>query len=1096
MLTIHHSNHLDVLKDLLVSLIERDPLQDPFTDEQILVQSPGMAQWLRLELASSFGIAAGLAFPLPASFIWNMFKQVLPGVPVRSAFSKDAMTWKLVTLLPSMLEDEAFSPLKHYLEDDPDGVRCYQLAGKVADIYDQYLVYRPDWILAWEAGDDKPDITDDQPWQPILWRALVKHTEALHQSHWHRANLYDQFMKQLSNEDLSNKLPRRLFVFGISALPPNYVDALQMLGEHIEIHLMVTNPCRYYWGDIKDPKYLAKLDARLLPANSTIIAAGESGNPLLASTGKLGRDYLHQLYALPTGEIDAFVEIDKDSVLNTIQSDILNLEDSTDTKSPHLIAATDQSLSVHSCHSAMREVEVLHDHLLKLFDDKPELTPKEIVVMMPDVDTYSPCIQAVFGSAPEQRYIPFSISDLSSTTEHPVLSGLLRLLSLNLSRASAPELLELLEIPAILDRFGLTSDDFNLLREWVQQSGIRWGLDTEHQTRFDVPRRHENTWAFGLRRMLLGYAMPESEGIYQNIFPFEASQGMAADRIGRLATFIEQVEYLVETLEKPRQIADWILYINQLLDNFFTPEAHEYPLDRVRRNLEDLKQQLDDAGYKSPLPLPVLFDYLNERLTGERSSQRFLAGQVNFCTLMPMRSIPFKVVCLLGMNDGAYPRSLPPTGFDLIAKHPMRGDRSRRDDDRYLFLEALLSAREQLYISYVGRSIRDDSERTPSVLITELLDYCCRSCDLADHTGADDKAILNRLIIQHPLQPFSPACFDPDSNLQQSYAEEWLPAARSQTAEVSSTEAGFMNEQLPVAETVTELELSELLRFYRNPCQYFFNRRLKVWFEEEEDAPEDQEPFFLDGLQNYQILTGLLEARIQEGNTSGFEKQLKATGQMPHGHFGDILLDAQKETVESMSDAILPALQTPADDIEVNLKLITRKGEVRLTGWLRSCFESGPVRYRPAKLKGTDIFRAGIEHLAACGSTSPPPKTAFISTDKHVEFEPVATNEALKHLTTLVEYFQNGLSHPLPFFPLAIWAWLQQKDEDEDKAQVAAEKAFCDAWNERGDAFDAYISRVYPTLEQETYKQMTELADTLMYPLTTLMTEVKQEAAE
>ena len=372
-----------------------------------------------------------------------------------------------------------------------------------------------------------------------------------------------------------------------------------------------------------------------------------------------------------------------------------------------------------------------------------------------------------------------------------------------------------------------------------------------HQSGFDLPPRNENTWSFGLRRMLMGYAMPESEGIYQDVYPFDASQGIAAERIGRLATFIEQIENLVQTIEQPRQITEWILYINQLLENFFTPEAHEYPLDRVRRNLEDLKQQLDDAGFGEPLPLPVLFDYLNEKLTGERGSQRFLAGQVNFCTLMPMRSIPFKVVCLLGMNDGAYPRSLPPTGFDLIAKHSRRGDRSRRDDDRYLFLEALLSAREQLYISYVGRSIRDDSERTPSVLVTELLDYCCRAFDLEETKGASDNAILKQLIIQHPLQPFSPACFIPDKyNSSHSYASEWLAAACSQSEINRESEDAFLANDLPPAERVQELELTELLRFYRNPCQYFFNRRLKVWFESEDEAPEDQEPFNLNGLEN------------------------------------------------------------------------------------------------------------------------------------------------------------------------------------------------------------------------------------------------------
>ncbi|WP_461538016.1 exodeoxyribonuclease V subunit gamma [Spongorhabdus nitratireducens] len=1086
MLTVHHSNQLDVLKDLLVSLIQRDPIQDPFTDEQILVQSPGMAQWLRLELAKSLGIAAGTAFPLPASFIWEMFKRTLPGVPARSAFTKDSMTWKLVTLLPTLLDQEAFAPLRHYLEDDPDGIRCYQLAGKIADTYDQYLVYRPDWVLDWEAGDDRTDITADQPWQPILWRALVKHTADLGQSHWHRANLYEQFTQQLQKKTATGVLPKRLFVFGISALPPNYVEALKALGEHIEVHLMITNPCRYYWGDIKDPKYLARLDARLLPSSQKTSAAGEAGNPLLASMGKLGRDYLHQLYELPAGEIDAFVDIDRDNLLANIQADILNLEDNTEVSSPFTIKDNDHSLSLHSCHSPMREVEVLHDHLLGLLEQNPALTPKDIVVMMPDVDSYSPCVQAVFGSAPEQRFIPFSVSDLSTTTEHPVLEGLLHLLSLNTSRASAPELLELLEIPAILDRFGLTSGDFELLREWVPSAGIRWGLNEDHQTSCDLPARNSNTWAFGLRRMLLGYAMPEAAGLYQDIYPFEASQGMAAERIGRLASFIEQIEYLSETLEQPRSAPDWILYINQLLESFFTPEAHEYPLDRVRRHLEELKQQLEDAGYTDTLPLPVLFDYLNERLSNERGSQRFLAGQVNFCTLMPMRSIPFKIVCLLGMNDGAYPRSLPPTGFDLIARHTQRGDRSRRDDDRYLFLEALLSARQQLYISYVGRSIRDDSERTPSVLVTELLDYCCRSCTLESDIDASDKQISAKLLQQHTLQPFSPECFKPD---HQSYAAEWLPAAISQNAESTEYTTEFLNQELPAAEVVKELELSELLRFYRNPCKYFFNRRLKVWFEAEDETLEEQEPFNLDGLQRYQILGGLLESQLKHGNTDGYEAALQASGQLPHGHFGDILLDDQKETITEMSKELLPAIQNPVDDIEVDLELQTKQGSVRLTGWLRGCYESGLVRYRTAQIKGTDILRAGIEHLACCASGHDH-KTLLAGTEDQMIFHPVPPDDAIKHLQLLAEYYQSGLDQPLPFFPLTIWAWLKSGEDEE-----TAHKAFYDTWNKRGESLDPYIARVYPVLESDVYSRMKNLAEKLMKPVTQLTSDNKSGEA-
>ena len=1088
MLSIYHSNRLDVLKDLLVELLRRGPLQNPLQNEQILVQSPGMAQWLRLQLAEGLGIAAALEFPLPASFLWTMYTRVLPDVPTRSAFNKEAMTWKIMTLLPKMIDQPAFASLKQYLSDDDDGIRCFQLAGKIADIFDQYLVYRPDWINEWETGEDSAGISSDHPWQPELWRTLVAKTEELGQSPWHRANMHHRFIEELTENNHREELPQRLFVFGISALPPHFVESLQAIASQTDVHLLIMTPCQHYWGDERDPKYLRKLASQKFIENKlareltrsnqhpqhwfdkdglSLENLDKSGNPLLGSMGKLGRDYFHQLHTLDAFDVDVFVKDHSNSILHKIQLDILNLNDRTQ-QSVEQAFAPDTSLQFHSCYSPLREVEVLHDRLLDMFEHNPELKPRDVVVMLPDIDTYSPWIQAVFGSINynDKRYIPFSISDRSASNEHPILPALLHLLELDSSRCTAPELLELLEVPALRNRFGLEDTDLDIIRRWVDQSGIRWGLDAGHQGLFGVPELDGNTWIFGLRRMLLGYAMPEELGVHQGILPFDSVQGMDAVLAGQLASFVEQAEYLVSSLDTERTIDEWILFIKDLQERFFLPEENdEYALLIVRDALERLHQQLSDADHQQPLSRAIMFSYLSERLTAERSSQRFLAGQVNFCTLMPMRSIPFKVVCLLGMNDGAYPRSIPPAGFDLIAKHTRRGDRSRRVDDRYLFLEAMLSAQKQLYISYVGRRIQDATKRIPSVLVSELFDYCQQGFDLS----------AEQLVTEHPLQAFSPDQFAKNSDSFFSYAREWLPAAQRKGEEPQPFVQGSLDEQEPLK----DIELAELLRFYNNPCRYFCNRRLKVFFDEQDQTLPETEPFDLEGLESYLLLDELLDSCIEQESEQELRTRLTARGSLPHAAFGELWLDEQIDKVAPMGEIVGPLISEPFNDLEVNSDVYG----YQLTGWLKKRYPTGLVRYRPASIKGKDIISTWIEHLSYClsGETG---ETRLIGLTEHFKFESVSSDTAKAFLAKLIEQYVIGQNVPLPWFNQTMYKWLlKDPEKDREKAQNEADIHFNGGYQNRprAEKADAYIARIYPDLSQ-VQTEFETLANNLMKP--------------
>lgn len=1116
MLRVYHSNRLDVLEALMEFIVERERLDDPFEPEMILVQSTGMAQWLQMTLSQKFGIAANIDFPLPASFIWDMFVRVLPEIPKESAFNKQSMSWKLMTLLPQLLEREDFTLLRHYLTDDSDKRKLFQLSSKAADLFDQYLVYRPDWLAQWETGHLVEGLGEAQAWQAPLWKALVEYTDELGQPRWHRANLYQRFIETLESATTCPPgLPSRVFICGISALPPVYLQALQALGKHIEIHLLFTNPCRYYWGDIKDPAYLAKLltrqrrhsfEDRELPlfrdsenAGQLFNSDGEQdvGNPLLASWGKLGRDYIYLLSDLESSqELDAFVDVTPDNLLHNIQSDILELENRavagvnieefsrSDNKRP--LDPLDSSITFHVCHSPQREVEVLHDRLLAMLEEDPTLTPRDIIVMVADIDSYSPFIQAVFGSAPADRYLPYAISDRRARQSHPVLEAFISLLSLPDSRFVSEDVLALLDVPVLAARFDITEEGLRYLRQWVNESGIRWGIDDDNVRELELPATGQHTWRFGLTRMLLGYAMESAQGEWQSVLPYDESSGLIAELVGHLASLLMQLNIWRRGLAQERPLEEWLPVCRDMLNAFFLPDAEtEAAMTLIEQQWQAIIVEGLGAQYGDAVPLSLLRDELAQRLDQERISQRFLAGPVNICTLMPMRSIPFKVVCLLGMNDGVYPRQLAPLGFDLMSQKPKRGDRSRRDDDRYLFLEALISAQQKLYISYIGRSIQDNSERFPSVLVQELIDYIGQSHylpgDEALNCDESEARVKAHLTCHHTRMPFDPQNYQP-GNLQ-SYAREWLPAA-SQAGKAHSEFVQPLPFTLP--ETVP---LETLQRFWAHPVRAFFQMRLQVNFRTEDSEIPDTEPFILEGLSRYQINQQLLNALVEQDDAERLFRRFRAAGDLPYGAFGEIFWETQCQEMQQLADRVI-ACRQPGQSMEIDLAC----NGVQITGWLPQVQPDGLLRWRPSLLSVAQGMQLWLEHLVYCASGGNGESRLFLRKDGEWRFPPLAAEQALHYLSQLIEGYREGMSVPLLVLPESGGAWLKtcydaQNDAmlDDDSTLQKARTKFLQAYEGnmmvRGEGDDIWYQRLWRQLTPETMEAIVEQSQRFLLPL-------------
>ena len=1119
-LLILHGNRLEDLRRLVSDWTGQHPLA-PLEEAVFLVQSNGIAEWLKIALAEDAGICAATRVELPARFLWRVYRQMLgrAAAPAASPFDKAPLTWRLLRLLPALPADACFDPLRRFLTGD-DPLRGYQLASRLADLYDQYQVYRADWLEDWAEGRDtlrdghgeSSPLPADQRWQAELWRLIVADIpQAERQSS--RAAIHRRFVAALeAGDEPVAALPRRVVLFGASALPLQTLEALAALAKRCQVILAVPNPCRFHWGDIIDGRELLRAAHRRHGLRDGVDLATIAledlhahSHPLLAGWGRQGRDFIRLLDEFDDAatardrfdiaRIDVFDEEPGQTLLEQVQARIRDLEP-LDPNTRPAIPAEDQSIVFRVAHSALREVEILHDHLLDRLANG-QIAPRDVIVMVPDIETFAPAIQAVFGrfSPNDPRHIPFAIADQKGRGIHPLLVALEWLLDLPNRRATASELRDLLDVPALAARFGLASDDLPRLTQWIEGAGIRWGLSQSHRAELGLTACGEqNSWLFGLERMLLGYANG-CDGPFAGIEPFAEVGGLDAALAGALAALVARLQAWRDTLSVPVTPNEWGERFTRLVEDFFTAgdERDRQTLVALAESLQGWLADCAEAGFASPTPLAIAREAWLGALDEPSLRQRFLGGGITFCTLMPMRAIPFPQVCLLGMNDGDYPRRSSRADFDLLALpgQARPGDRSRRDDDRYLMLEALLSARRQFYLSWTGSNARDNSEEPPSVLVSQLRDYLA--------AGWAD-GVLDTRTIEHPLQPFSRRYFE-NSGLS-TWAGEWFAA---HSAAVFNSITGLP----PFApEPGFRLTLALLADFLKTPVRHFFRHRLNVVFADQAEIAADDEPFSLDALEEYQLVSDFLAA-AKSADSADLGQQLEVhaeriarSGRLPLGVAGEREKTRLTRLVEPVwrqwqitqenwpEDGGKAALHFEHEGICFDDWLDGLHGNGAEKAWLRLdpavlCIKDKKDK-NPPQPRGDKLIAAWVNQLAAaaCGINI---HGVIVGRDAVLELGQPEPDSARQAFSELIAAWRQGMNEPLPLACQTALAFLN----DETRADQAYEGGF----NRTGEAErDACLARVYPDYEALTADgRFADLARRVYGPLNDWLTGIEPQ---
>ncbi|WP_296948791.1 exodeoxyribonuclease V subunit gamma [uncultured Massilia sp.] len=1080
-LLILHGNQMELLRAAVFDWLRQQPL-GPLEEELILVQSNGVAEWLKIALAEELGVCAATRVVLPARFQWQAYRGMLgpERVPRRSPFDKEALTWRLMRLLPALLQKETFAPLRHFLSDG-DQERRLQLAERLADLYDQYQVYRADWLDDWAAGRDqlrRPGgdpvaLAPDQCWQAQLWREI--HASMPQERRWSgRATIHQQFMAAVEDGRApALRLPRRVILFGMSTLPYQTIEAMAGLSRHTQVLVAVPNPCRFYWGDIIEGRDLLRAAfKRQQPRAGRDLAAvpieelHAHSHPLLASWGRQGRDFVRMLDEFDGDHggrfgnlrVDLFADDEGTTLLGQVQAavrDLLPLAEH-----PHVAPdPDDRSIEFHVAHGAQREVEVLHDQLLSWLaqEAREPLRPRDVVVMVPDIDTFSAAIHAVFDQyrPGDPRRIPFQIGDVKDRSVNPLLVALEWLLRLPQQRCRQSEVRDLLDVPAVAARFGLAEDDLAILGRWIEGASVRWGLDQRHRAGLGLGTAGEqNSWLFGIRRMLLGYATGAGPG-FREIEPYAEVGGLDAALAGSLAELVEALLAWRDLLDASLRPPAWGERARALLARFFRAAGEEdrLVLNQLEEALQCWLEICENAPFDEPVPLNVMREAWLRELDQPALTHRFVSGGVTFCTLMPMRAVPFRVVCLLGMNDGDFPRRAQQSDFDLLALPGMGrpGDRSRRDDDRYLMLEAVLAAREKLYVSWAGRNVRDNTEQPASVLVAQLRDYLAAGWDLDPDT----------LTTVHALQPFSRRYFERGG--LRTYAGEWRAAHGGAAPAAQAADAA----PLPPYELEPDarLKLGQLVSFLKQPARYFFRQRLDVNFGDDEAVGEDEEPFGLDALQRHAFESALLrdggepeppgEVRAVLAERAA---RLLRQGVLPIGAMGRRL---QRDMVDELVPArrawlalgaryprAAPKLAVALDLGGIVLddwidRLRTSGGDGADVVWMMQTSSKIMDKKKKGALRVDKLIAPWLCQLAACAAGTP--VTGYlVARDAEVEIAPLDCAAAHAQLTRLVALWRANLDAPLPVACRTALAWLADARQAEgvyDGPEFAVEGA-------------------------------------------------------
>jgi exodeoxyribonuclease V gamma subunit len=1076
MLHVHRAERADRLADGLAETLLA-PLDDPFEPDVVAVPTRGIERWLTQRLSTRLGttgdrqdgVCANVEFPFPRRLIQGALAAATGIDPENDPWLAERSVWPLLEVVDECLDEPWLATLARHLEgargDPEDPMRRFGAVRHIADLFDRYAVHRPDMVRGWATGVDGAL----DAWQPELWRRLRSRMAVPSP-----AERLAPACERIRDDPGLIDLPPRLSLFGLTRIPRSYLHVLAAIAGERDLHLFVLHPSPSLWQVVADElrgglPIMNRGDDRTatVPANRLLASWGRDVRELQLVITSAGGESVDHHHGLPAAE--------PRTLLETIQRDI---REDRQPPGPPLpgepdgratLHPDDRTVQSHACHGRARQVEVLRDVVLHLLEDDPTLEPRDVIVMCPDIESFAPLIQATFGSgrhgedddepdedagSDEPPDLRVRLADRSLRQTNPVLGVVSQLLALADQRATASQLLDLAGRYPVRRRFGFDDDDLSRMQEWVAESGIRWGFDAAHREPFKLGSLHANTWRRGLDRMLVGVAMAEEDSrLVQGVLPLDDVDSGAIDLAGRFAEFVDRVKEAADALTEPKPIADWIGAIAHAADSLSaTSERDSWQRRELQRLLGDVDAESGDQTGSSgaPLELADVRVLLADRLRGRPTRANFRTGHLTVCTLVPMRSVPHRVVCVLGLDDGEFPRRTRRDGDDLLLAEPHVGDRDPRAEDRQMLLDALMAATERLIITYSGADERTNLRRPPAVPVGELLDIIDRTVR-SEHGPPRDQ-----VVIHHPLQPFDRRNFVPGELVPGppwSFDRRALAGAKTLEGPRKPDEPFLPGPLTSRRDAV--IELDNLVRLVEAPVRAFLRDRLGISVSEFFDEVEDELPVELDALAKWGVGQRLLDGVLAGADLEACKSAEIARGTLPPGHLALPVLEEIGAVVAQLAAAAKGLVgDEPPGSLDVNIALPDGR---TLAGTVTGVCGDTLRAISYSRVRPRDRLRTWVKLLALTAARPERPfESLVIGRARAGSYQadvcvarilPVGNDAAargraaLAQLSILIDLYDRGMREPLPLSSDASAAYAQAAAAGHDGAD-AADKAW------------------------------------------------------
>ncbi|MBN2801947.1 MAG: exodeoxyribonuclease V subunit gamma, partial [Deltaproteobacteria bacterium] len=1069
MLKIVRSDSLNSLLDELSAELE---FENELFKTPVIAVPGGIGQTVEEGLARRLGIFMG-----EVSSVKSVVESVLVlpeneigdeiGVNDESSlFSTDSLLWALyksVTLILKDFQDallseheiniEGLHEIIDYFKQDIRPKRVIEFCEIIASVFSEYLMYRPVMLEDWESETVKG-------WQPYLWREILNILGSNHQGK--TGLLFFKTLKKgnYKKEDIGRyihlqsdcctwMIPKRIYIIGVTSLSPFYLQTVVALSTVVEVSMFLPVLSREYFFEGQNFKNR------------------EFSNGMWAIAGKTASVF-HSLIADYTGGIDIIEkeifenEYKNDSLLNLIRADAFNYAE-VDSDVPLRKIKRDDSIAVHLCHNQLREVEVLKDQLLNMIDEDG-IALEDIIVMAPNMGEYAPYVDAVLGSS-AGHYIPHNISDTGDTKLFGTFELVERLLNLSESPLYPEELFDILKIEQVHTSFNLSMDDVDVCYQYVKTAGIKGYLDSKNRAENNLAEFNESTWKFGLDRLLLGIAVSCEDVVINKLTPVDVTEGKSALALGRFSKFCSTIFSFIGQCKKSKSGKNWGLAFTDILIEMTGRKDFEAP---GRKNI--IKSDTETAAVIEVLQsVTALIDKIlpDEKIDYNvfkrefskkiiSRSKRFTGGGgVLFTSFTHLKGESYKLVYLLGMEEGKFPARSHNIKFDLIKLKPQKGGRDNVQDQRYMFFEAVMAAEKRLIISGSSLDLKHNMERPPAGVISDFFNYIDSTIcfDNTEDLDTDNKKISDEITLRHPLYSFSEKYFKGDKNYftyNDSAGDvfEELPERMMSGSQITGDNENEDSQKLfrdkaknLATQEYSKLNIFDLLTFYKSPVNYFIANITGIKIENIEDSKESGDSDSFNGLDRWKVTEEILK-KLPQKNIDDIFNYLKAAGHIYPGARGKIITESSfvfASNIKKCADRWTMDVLKTRVDIELNIPLF--ENVISIVGTIENVYDDKIVEYSMTTLNASRLLIMWIKHLVLSLSNGRITKSVLIGRDvknknaiKSVIFS-TPPNPA-EILGWILEFFIYGQILPLSYLSEEAFYYAKKQINGADETEL------------------------------------------------------------